>query len=176
MVARRVEADARVIPASDGRGRLAWRRPGRFFVAALTLLLALPACDALGGGNAVVELEDGEVTLEEGASAHEIRLTGVVAAQEVAPQSVEAAPGDALVFVAADALTHSVAFDAGSLEPAQLEFLRSTDQLRSPPLLVEDARWIVSLSDAPAGTYPFRCALHGGSGQVTVGQPRSRGS
>lgn len=132
------------------------------------VLPGLAACDAVGGGAPVVELEQGEVRLADGASLHEVELTGVVPESGVTPPVVEARPGDAVVFEAQDALTHSVAFAADSLQPAQLEFLQSTAQLRSPPLLTEGARWIISLEGAPSGAYPFVCALHGGRGRIIV--------
>ena len=60
---------------------------------------------------------------------------------------------------------------AAGLAPA-LAFLESSGQLRGPPLLTEDASWIVSLEGAPPGDYPFRCLTHGAAGSLTVSGSR----
>ena len=158
-----------------GRGGLSVGRPGRRV--SITLLVALlplfgGACDRMGGGD-VVELERGEVRLPQGASRRSISLGGVVDSTEIEPALTRARPGDALVFQPRDALTHSVAFLAERLQPAQREFLERTAQLRSPPLLSVESRWVVSLDGAPPGRYPFVCVLHGGQGTVEVAAPRS---
>jgi hypothetical protein len=44
--------------------------------------------------------------------------------------------------------------------------------MRGPPLLSEGSAWVVSLSDAPPGEYPFGCTMHGGRGVIRVGADR----
>lgn len=157
---------------NDGRGGLTTRRPGRFLVVALLLAASCRA----GGDEAdrTVRLRDGEVTLDEGARKHVVELAGVQDTAEIRPSRVEAGAGDVVEFTARDALTHSIVFQADSMPAPQADFLRSSGQLRSPPLLTADSRWVVSLKDAPAGEYPFVSALHGGRGVLVVSAaPRS---
>ena len=151
-----------------GRGSLRAGRPGLLFCTVLAI-----ACSQDGVPRDVVELDEGEVVqLPEGSQRHDIHLEGVGAQTEISPATVDATPGDAVAFVAADAVTHSIVFLADRLDSAQVAFLESSGQMRGPPLLSEDASWIVSLSDAPAGDYRFACALHGGQGVIRVGTTR----
>ena len=152
-----------------GRGGLRARRPGLLF----TLLLMLTACaqDSTPARD-VVRLDGGDVALPEGARRHDVRLEGVGAQDEVSPASVSATPGDAVAFIAADGMTHSIVFLSDRLDAAQVAFLEDGGQMRGPPLLTEGSSWIVTLSGAPAGEYPFACALHGGQGVVRVGATR----
>ena len=151
-----------------GRGSLHAGRPG------LLLCLAFALACAQDGSppHDVVQLDDGEVQLPEGSTRHDVRLEGVGAQTEVAPAEVGATPGDAVAFIAADAVTHSVVFLADRLDSAQVAFLESSGQMRGPPMLSEGASWIVSLKDAPLGDYLFACAFHGGQGVVRVGSAR----
>ena len=151
-----------------GRGSLRAGRPGLRFC--LFLAAACVACSSEGEApRNVVELESGPMELPAGASRHDILLEGVGAQTEVKPATVQARPGDAVAFTAADAVTHSVAFRSDRLDSAQVAFLETAGQMRSPPLLSEGASWVVTLVDAPAGDYPFTCTLHGGEGIVRVG-------
>ena len=148
-----------------GRGSLRAGRPGLLFCTLLAL-----GCAQDGVPRDVVELDEGEVVqLPEGSHRHDVRLDGVGAQTEVNPATVGATPGDAVAFVAADAVTHSIVFLADRLDSAQVAFLESAGQMRGPPLLSEGASWIVSLNGAPQGDYPFACALHGGQGVIRVG-------
>ena len=149
-----------------GRGSLRAGRPGLHFC---LLVVLLAGCSREGEApRNVVELESGQVELPEGSSRHDVVLEGVGAADEVRPPSVQARTGDAIAFTAVDGITHSVAFAADRLDAAQVAFLESTGQMRSPPLLSEGASWVVTLLDAPPGDYPFSCTLHGGAGVVGV--------
>ena len=151
-----------------GRGSLRAGRPGLLFC----VLLAL-GCAQDGAPRDVVELDEGVVVqLPEGSRRHDVKLEGVGAQTEISPASVAATPGDAVAFVAADAVTHSIFFLADRLDSAQAGFLDSSGQMRSPPLLSEGSSWIVSLNGAPAGDYSFACALHGGQGVIRVGTTR----
>ena len=150
---------------AQSRGRLLPGRPG-FFVALAAALIA--GCSNGEAPRDVVELESGEVQLPAGARRHDIRLEGVGAEGEVDPASVDAAPGDAVAFIAGDGITHSVMFLADRMDGSQVAFLDSTSQRRGPPLLSEGSTWVVSLVAAPPGDYAFACALHGGAGTVRV--------
>jgi len=151
-----------------GRGSLRARRPGLLFCTVLVL-----ACSQDGVPRDVVQLDEGEVVqLPKGSRRHDVRLEGVGAQSEVTPATIAATPGDAVAFVAADAVTHSIVFLADRLDSAQVAFLENESQMRGPPLLSEGASWIVSLTGAPEGDYPFACALHGGQGVIRVGSTR----
>jgi plastocyanin len=151
-----------------GRGGLRARRPGLF----LCVVLAFGCAQDGPPPRDVVRLDEGEVELAEGSRRHDIMLEGVGAQNEITPATVAAGPGDAVAFTAADGITHSVVFLGERLDSAQVAFLERTGQMRGPPLLTEGGSWIVNLTDAPAGDYPFACALHGGQGVIRVGTAR----
>jgi len=134
------------------------------------LVLAIAGCDTPPQLQppAELELEDRTVLLERGAELHDIRLHSPSTGDPVQPDSVDARPGDALRFMAADAMTHAIAFDESMLSSEQREFLESTRQLRSPPLLATGSTWVVSLDGAPIGRYPFRSLTHDARGVVIV--------
>ena len=142
-------------------------RPERRSGVLLSAVLALGACDVLGGG-ATIQLDGQEVRLGRGAEVHDVMIGGSGATDTLEPAAVSAAAGDALRFVAGDRRTHALAFESEPLSPAAREFLESTLQLRGPPLVNEGAAWVVSLADAPPGRYPFICRTHGSRGVVTV--------
>ena len=151
---------------AHGRGRLCTRRPG--LLLACTVAFGALACSNGEPPRDVVELESGQVQLPSGSRRHDVRFEGVGAQDEASPATVDATPGDAVAFIAADGVTHSISFLGERLDEAQVAFLDSTGQRRGPPLLREGASWIVSLAGAPPGEYPFACALHGGRGVVRV--------
>lgn len=155
---------------AHGRGRFVTRRPG--LLLAFAFGLTAWGCSNGEAPRDVVELESGQVQLPSGAHRHDVRLQGVGALDEVMPSEIDASPGDAVAFIAGDGVTHSVSFLGERLDSAQVAFLDSTGQRRGPPLLREGASWIVSLAGAPAGEYPFACALHGGRGVIRVSPPR----
>lgn len=150
-----------------GRGSLRMRRPGSL----LCVILAFACAQDGTPPQDVVQLDDREVQLPEGSQRHDVRLEGVGAGGELSTDSVAASIGDAVAFIAADAVTHSIVFMADRLDSAQIAFLESSGQMRGPPLLSEGSSWIVNLSDAPPGAYPFACALHGGRGVIHVMTP-----
>lgn len=133
----------------------------------LSALLTVAACDAIGGGN-TVQLDSAEVSLPSGAELHEVAIGGASATDSISPTAVSARPGDAVRFVVGDHRTHALAFDQANLDPAALEFLERTVQLRGPPLVNSGSAWVVSLAEAPAGRYPFTCRSHGARGVLTV--------
>lgn len=131
------------------------------------MLLALGGCDAIGGG-ATIQLDDDEVRLGSGADVHEVAVGGAGGEDTLEPNTISAQAGDAVRFVVRDRRTHALAFEGEGLTAAAREFLESTMQLRGPPLVNQDAEWVVSLADAPPGRYPFVCRTHGARGVVTV--------
>ena len=92
--------------------------------------------------------------------------TGV--GEQAAPDSLEVYPSDLVQFVSTDWMVHEVVFPSDSLGPAQRDFLERTGQLASPPLLQQDARFVLSFRDAPAGRYPFRLQGNRASGDGVV--------
>ena len=82
------------------------------------------------------------------------------------PREVQIVPGSFVEFFTADGRIHTVTFPPDSLAGEAAEFLRSTGQDRSPPLVERESRFLVSFRDAPAGRYPFRIE---GNGQATWG-------
>ena len=71
-------------------------------------------------------------------------------------------------FKTTDARTHVLSFDESTLPQQVRDQLQSHAQLRSPPLLVEGATWIVSLTGMPLGEYSIQCLTHGVAGRITV--------
>lgn len=145
-------------------------RAGLLFLACATVL---GACEPPAPGQGPeLELEDGAVRLEPGARVHEILVSGG-GAGEFEPASIRAHPGDVVRFTAGDARTHALVFRSAELAVAVREFLDASYQLRGPPLISPGTAWVVSLAEAPLGSYPFTCLTHGGEGVVSV-EPRQR--
>lgn len=84
---------------------------------------------------------------------------GEVERAEPALDSVEV--GTYLQFVTADWFVHEVLFEMDSLPADAQAFLERTDQTASPPLLHQDARFVVSFAEAPPGRYPYRLEGNG---------------
>jgi plastocyanin len=104
----------------------------------------------------VLELAEDTIQLERGVALTDILVRSATATTPAfQPDSVRARPGDVIRFIVADRHPHSIAFVTAQLAPQLEEFLRRTNQLRSPPLIVEGASWVVSFDNAPAGEYPF---------------------
>lgn len=100
---------------------------------------------------------------------HTVRIsTGV--AERADPASVTVEPGEYVQFVSSDFLVHEVSFVLDSLDAPARAFLERTGQRASPPLLEQDARFVVSFVAAPPGRYPY--ALSGnrapGNGEIVV--------
>jgi plastocyanin len=143
------------------------RRRAGVLLSALCIVASACEAPALPGGGPELQLEDASVRLPRGATVHTVELGA--AARGFQPQQVAARPGDALRFTVMDAMLHDIAFDAPALPPDARTFLETTGQLRSPPLVVRGATWVVSLEDAPPGRYPFLCTTHQERGEVTIG-------
>ena len=104
-----------------------------------------------------------------------IRLGSRGGVEVVEPSEVELAPGAYAEFFTRDRRVRTVAFLLDSLSVEQAEFLRSSGQDRSPPLVELDSRFLTSFQNAPPGRYPF---VVEGSGEpargalVLLAQPR----
>jgi hypothetical protein len=89
---------------------------------------------------------------------------GEVERADPAALSIEA--GSYVEFFSTDWLVHEILFDTASLTPEQRGFLRSTDQVHSPPLIDRGSRYVLSFVDAPPGRYGFRLE---GNGRASLG-------
>ncbi len=167
----------------DGGRRLtlvpgAWTRrlraaAGPFFVGAS--LAGLGACERPDPERAPDAVLRTELGLTERDVVHTVVLTGGTA--EVAEPALDSLPvGAWLQFVTGDWLTHEVVFQLDSIGLPQRDFLESTDQGASPPLLHLDARFVVSFDGAPPGAYPYALVGNGspGRGVVVVFDPEAR--
>jgi hypothetical protein len=90
------------------------------------------------------------------------------------PAALSIEIGAYVEFVSTDWLVHEILFDTASLTPAQRGFLRSTDQVHSPPLIDRGSRYVLSFVDAPPGRYGFRLEGNGraASGTIVVAEPQ----
>jgi hypothetical protein len=86
---------------------------------------------------------------------HRIVLASQNGSESVDPTEVTIQPGHYVEFLTRDGRVRMVSFPLPGLTPAQTDFLRSTGQDRSPPLVEVDSRYVVSFKDAPPGRYPF---------------------
>lgn len=84
------------------------------------------------------------------------------------PDSIVVRPGDYLQFVSTDWLVHEVHFDSLEMDERARSFMTLTDQMDSPPLLQQGARFVVSFRDAPPGRYPFRLEGNRGPGRGVI--------
>ena len=136
-------------------------------------ILLFFACDRNGAGRGetreprVLELSTDTVSLPDSILVSTVRMDRSKR-PELTPVEVTVRTGDVVRFLATDGSAHALAFDGDSLAAPAREFMERTGQLRSPPLLMKDATWLVSMAGAPPGRYPFRCPTHGAAGAVIV--------
>jgi plastocyanin len=141
-------------------------RSGVLALAALVAALAtLPACEPVEQTESIA-LDSASIDID--GTVHDVRLSGAGATDSIAPATIRAAPGDAVRFTVADGRPHALAFIADSLDAPVRAFLESTGQLRGPPLVNQDASWVILLQGAPPGRYPFYCRSLDAFGIVTV--------
>jgi plastocyanin len=134
----------------------------------LLLIASLAGCrESPLRGNGSLDIGSDTIQLSPGVAVRDVRIRAA-GSGEFDPASLAAQAGDVIRFRTADARTHVLAFDEGSLPAGARERFANRSQLRSPPLLVEGATWIVSLQDVPLGEYTFRCLQHGIAGRVSV--------
>jgi plastocyanin len=140
-------------------------------VVALLACALAAGCDRAGPGGdegpRVIELAHDTIRLEQG-----VRLVDIAVRRqadgEFDPADVEARQGDLVRFTAGDGGGHAIAFVGPQLGAEARSFLEQTGQLRSPPLIVSDASWVITLEGAPPGEYPFHCTTHNVAGRLSV--------
>jgi len=135
--------------------------------AGLLLLVFLSAgLGGCGGGSDHVadpELEGAQAMgLRSGSRLKSIVLGGRGSDEHVLPGRTVASPGDAVEFVTVDHRIHTVSFLRDSLSSEAWDYLVSTGQEASLPLLSRGSRFLVRLEGAPLGRYPFLSQGHGG--------------
>jgi hypothetical protein len=149
------------------------RRWGRWVaVAALVVACGVLACGTPEPQDVPDEVLRRQLGLTDADRVRTVTVTGGEAERaEPALDSVEV--GTYLQFVTSDWFVHEVLFELDSLPADARAFLERTDQTASPPLLHQDARFVVSFADAPPGRYPYRLEGNGspGSGILVVVPP-----
>lgn len=128
----------------------------RALVPAVSLLLTLVACGEEAGNphppDAVLRDSLG---LSESDRVHRVVLGSRDGADFIDPLEVSLEPGAFVEFFAEDRRVRTVSFLLDGLTADQAEFLRSSGQDRSPPLLELGSRFLVTFDGAPLGRYPF---------------------
>lgn len=157
---------ARHAPAPGRLRRRGRSGVGLFFC--VVLAVASGACERGDTGPRSIDIDGGAVELPRGAEVHTVRLRAAMGRGFIEPDTVRARPGDAVRFVAGDDRGHAVAFESDRLDPGAERFLFRTGQLRGAPLVRAETAWIVDLTDAPPGRYPFRCLNTGSTGVLFV--------
>ena len=138
------------------------------------VLTATAACGDRGPASArdddgprVLELNADTVKLPDSVRVATIRIDRTKR-DEFEPGAISVRVGDVVRFISSDAGSHAIAFDGDAMAPEARAFLEKTGQLRSPPFLAAESRWVMTFADAPSGEYPFRCPTHGVQGRITV--------
>ena len=146
-------------------------RPGLIL---LTLLGLVAACERPDPRLRPEQLLRDSLGLGDDDRVHRVRLVSEGNRESPDPASLVIRPGDYVQFVSGDHRVHVVSFPPGGLAPPAAEFLRTTGQLSSPPLLVADARFVVTFADAPPGLYPFLVVGNGtqAPGTIEVGEAK----
>lgn len=141
----------------------------------VVFLLLLAACERAPlteQKDRTLELAGDTIELPAGVDLHDVAVRTGEQYRDFEPRQVQARPGDYFRFTTRDSRTHAIVFEPG--DPAVRNWLESTGQLRSPPLVTNGASWVISLEKAPLGSYPFRCLVHDDAGTLTVGAERAR--
>jgi plastocyanin len=145
--------------------------PARRFAraGAFVLLAAIVACDSPPGeeGPRVLELANDTIQLDAGVTLVDVSVRRGDAG-DFDPAALSAKPGDVVRFTAADNGGHAIVFESTALAADARDYLERTGQMRSPPLIESGSSWVVTLDDAPAGDYPFRCSTHSSAGRLTI--------
>ena len=142
--------------------------PGCAGVSVFLLVLSLSGCkDSVRLRDEKLDIGSDTIQLAPGVSVHDVQVR-THADGEFEPANIKVRTGDVIRFKTTDARTHVLSFDETTLPPQVRDHLVSHAQLRSPPLLVEGAVWIVSLADVPHGEYSIHCQTHGVAGRITV--------
>jgi plastocyanin len=124
-------------------------------------LAALPAC----APEVEVPVPDRELRaalgLDDQRVIHRITLGGRGAVEHVIPPELSIEEGDVVQFVTVDRRVHVIRFEGEALSGPSLDFLESSGQRTSPPLIHSGSRFVVSFENAPPGSYPFVSTAHG---------------
>ena len=136
-------------------------------------LLLLFAGLAAGCERADPRLQPGQVlrdslNLGDGDRVHRVRLSRLEQRESPEPSSVEVQEGDYVEFVSADRGVHAVSFALDSLSSSAAQFLRTSGQEGSPPLVLPGARFVMLFAGAPPGRYPFVVVGNGTEGRGVV--------
>jgi plastocyanin len=115
----------------------------------------------------VLELTNDTIQLADGVHLRDVEVRRQ-ATGDFEPAAVEADVGDVVRFTAHDRGGHALVFEGPLLQENARQWLGTTGQLRSPPLISDSSAWVISLKDAPPGEYPFRCTTHATTGRLTV--------
>lgn len=128
----------------------------------------LGACDAAPrlGGDRTLDIGGDTITLAPGTEVHDVGVRVQSGQSEFIPVSIQIKAGDVVRFETEDSWTHALEFQA--IPEAARTLFDGKSQLRSPPLLVKGASWVVSFEGAPAGAYRIFCVTHQTSGTITV--------
>lgn len=141
-------------------------RAGAVLLLAATSIAAA-SCDR---GNEVadrtIELAHDTIRLADGVELYDVVVSRSESG-DFEPAVIRARVGDVVRFTAGDNGGHAILFD-GALQAGVRDYLERTGQMRSPPLIVTDAAWVITLDEAPSGEYPFRCATHNATGRISV--------
>lgn len=122
----------------------------------LALLCLLPLAAACDSRHPPDQLLRDSLGIEGSDEVYRVRLEARDGREVAEPATTEIPPGALVEFVSTGRLVRMVAFREEELAAGPAEFLRRTDQLRSAPLVMDDARFVVSFREAPPGRYPFR--------------------
>ena len=113
------------------------------------------------------------LNLGDGDRVHRVRLSRVDQRESPDPSSLEILEGDYVEFVSVDRGVHAVSFELDSLSSGHAQFLRTSGQEGSPPLVLQGSRFVTLFEGAPLGRYPFVVVGNGteGRGVVVVTEP-----
>ena len=140
----------------------------RWLAGAFVLSLATGGCDRVPGVGAKIELDGETVDLPSGTEVVDVAMETDGGTDRFQPADARLEVGDVVRFTNGELGTHAITFERAALNAEQLAFLDRTLQISSPPLVGDDAAWVVSFEGAPPGSYPFRCMTHGARGTLTV--------
>ena len=143
-------------------------RPHRGCVGVFVLLVLVGACERQPFKRSEsLDVGGDTIQLAPGVAIHDVQVRSN-ADGDFAPAQDSARSGDVVRFTTTDSRTHMIAFDEASLPGNAPALFEAKSQLRSPPLVVQGAAWVVSLENAPAGTYTFVCTTHNQRGTLIV--------
>jgi hypothetical protein len=113
------------------------------------------------------EVLQAELGLTTSDRVHRVELTGGKR-EQADPVVVSIEPDAHVEFITTDWLIHEVIFDEDSLVGGRWDFLESSDQTSSPPLIDKESRYLLSFVGAPTGRYPYRIEGNGAAGRGVI--------